>query len=279
MPDFIFKRTPAPLTSEVPVFCYHVIDEPTFRADLAFLSDNGYTTLTADQLLNHLTQNTPGPKRDVATAPPRSVVLSFDDGQRSLYDVAFPLLEEYNHKAVAFICPALHREPDENNNAGGQATHGGLCDWQQIRRMHDSGRVDFQPHTNSHRYVPDWPKPLPLAGVDGNIANERRPDPVPLNEDLKQAKAALDQALSKNTQHLAFPQYYGTPLAIQTAKQLGYRGFWWGVLPHQPINSPSTFPDMIVRTSGEFVRRLPGNGRITLRQVIAKRYGRPKGPV
>ncbi len=273
MPGFIFKRSPAPLTNEVPVFCYHVIDEPTFRADLEFLSDNGYTTLTADQLLNHLPHNTPGPKRDVVPAPPRSVVLSFDDGQRTLYDVAFPLLEEYHHKAVAFICPALHREPDENNVANGHDSHGGLCDWQQIRHMHDSGHIDFQPHTNSHRYVPDWPKPLQLSGVDNEVANLRRPEPVPLDEDLKQAKATLDQTLSKNTQHLAFPQYYGTPLAIQTAKQLGYRGFWWGVLPHRPINRPSTFPDMIVRLSGEFVRRLPGKGRIGLANIMHNRYG------
>jgi hypothetical protein len=127
LPGFIFNRDPQPFDPGVPVFCYHVVGHDTFRADLAFLKDNGYATLGADELLEHLESRKP--------APPRSVVLSFDDGQETLHTVAYPLLIEFGFKAVAFICPGLHREPDD---AGAQP-HGGLCDWQQIRQMHERG--------------------------------------------------------------------------------------------------------------------------------------------
>lgn len=265
MPKFIFSKQPRPLGVGVPVFCYHVIDEPTFRADLSFLSQNGYTTLSADDLLAHLTRAQP--------APDNSVVLTFDDGQRTLCDVAFPLLKEYNHKAVAFICPGLHREPD----APDAQPDGGLCDWQQIIEMHDSGLVDFQPHTNSHRYIPDWPRPLPMAGVDESVADQRRPPEAALQDDLREAKQTLESRLRKIAKHLAFPQYDGIQDAVTTARALGYRAFYWGVLPGKALNRPgddSDASDRIVRVSGEFLRRLPGEGRINLRHLLGKRYGK-----
>ncbi len=260
LPGFIFRKNPGTIGEGVPVFCYHVIDMARFREDLSFLSRNGYTTLTADGLLDHVAQ------REIA--PPRSVVLSFDDGQQTLYDIALPLLREFGHKAVAFICPGLHRDPGDRD----AQPAGGLCDWGQISEMHDSGHIDFQPHTNSHRYVPRWPMPLPLAGVDENVADRRRPTESSLDEDLRRAKEELDRRLGKISLHLAFPQYSGTESAIQTAKKLGYRGFWWGVLPGRPINSPGDRADRIVRISGEFVRRLPGEGRVKLADILKHRY-------
>ena len=259
LPPFILRKSPGPITDAVPVFCYHVIDEPTFRADLAFLSGNGYTTLTADALLDHLQSRTP--------APAKSVVLSFDDGQQTLHDVAFPLLKEYDHRAVAFICPGLHRD------AGDSQAAGGLCDWQQVQAMHDSGHVDFQPHTDSHRYIPGWPKPLPLAGVDDQLVDRRRPEVSNLDADLSRAKQELDRRLNKHCKHMAFPQYDGTDEAISIAGAIGYEGFWWGVLPGRPINRVGDPSDRIVRVSGEFVRRLPGDGRVSLASILKTRYG------
>lgn len=265
LPGFVLRKNPRPHDPGVPVFCYHVVDEQTFRADLAFLKNNGYTTLSADGLLDHLEQHT--------AAPPRSVVLSFDDGQRSLYDVALPLLGEFGFLAVAFICPGLHREA--SSDAGGEAQgHGGLCDWSQIKQMHDSGRIDFQPHTHSHRYVPAWPRALPLSGVDEKVADERRPKTAPLAEDLRSAKETIEQRLGKRAVHMAFPQYYGTDPAVRIGRDLGYRGFWWGVLPGRAMNHPGQSADRIVRVSGEFVRRLPGDGRVPLKQIARMRYMR-----
>lgn len=261
LPRFVFSRQPEPLGHSIPVFCYHVIDAPTFRADLAFLNDNGYTTLTADDLLEHLEQRKP--------VAEKSMVLSFDDGQRTLFDLALPLLKEYNHRAIAFICPGLHREPGEETGDGG------LCDWSQIHRMHDSGHVDFQPHTHSHRYIPDWPRPLPLAGVEDAVTDRRRPPEVSLQDDLRAARQAIEDRLDKTARHLAFPQYNGNDDAIAAARALGYEAFYWGVLPGRALNEPAPDHDAtnrIVRISGEFVRRLPGRSRVPLKNILSQRY-------
>jgi peptidoglycan/xylan/chitin deacetylase (PgdA/CDA1 family) len=262
MPRFIFAKNPKPFDPGVPVFCYHVVSRDLFRDDLAFLKRNGYTTLTADALLDHIEGRT--------AAPPQSVVLSFDDGHANLYDTVFPLLREFDCRAVAFVVPALHREDNEADD--NRAT--GLCTWSQIQEMHDSGLVDFQPHTNSHRYVPDWPRAVPLADVDPELVESRRPMPASLSEDLRRSKAELEQRLAKTTQHIAFPQYNGTDEAIGVAREIGYRGFWWGVLPGRPINCPGDPADNIVRVSGEFVRRLPGLKRVPLRRLMQQRYGK-----
>jgi peptidoglycan/xylan/chitin deacetylase (PgdA/CDA1 family) len=262
LPGFIFSKEPKDFDPAVPVFCYHVVDGHTFRADLSFLKHNGYTTLTADELLDHLESR--------KAAPPRSIVLSFDDGQLSLYRVAFPLLKEFNFKAVAFICPGLHRDRDADD----ARPDGGLCDWQQVREMHESGHVDFQPHTDGHRYVPRWPEALPLSGVDPAVADRRRPPAVTQAEDFQQSRDKLEKQLDKTAVHLAFPQYYGTDDAIREARQAGYRGFWWGVLPGRPMNKPGDPADRIVRVSGEFVRRLPGENRLSLGILLKARYGR-----
>ena len=128
------------------------------------------------------------------------------------------------------------------------------------------------------RDIPDWPKPLPLAGVDEAATDERRPIVSTLAGDLRTAKDQLDQRLGKDTRHLAFPQYVGTDSAIQTARNIGYRGFFWGVLPRRPLNRPGDPPDHIVRISGEFLRRLPGEGRLKLSQILRNRYGKRLRP-
>ncbi len=282
LPGFLLAKNPKPYDPGVPVFCYHVVSRDIFRGDMVFLKRNGYTTITADQLLDHLEGR--------VAAPVKSVVLTFDDGHTNLYDTVFPLLREFNCRAVAFVVPSLHRE----KNAAGDDPATGLCTWPQLQEMHDSGLVDFQPHTHSHRYVPDWPRAVPLAGVDPVLIDRRRPGPASLTQDLRRSKEMLESQLNKTTQHMAFPQYNGTDQAIQAARDIGYRGFWWGVLPHRPLNRPATAdsprlpgpastPDSpanhIVRVSGEFVRRLPGQGRVAMRNLLRFRYGKRFGQV
>jgi hypothetical protein len=114
---------------------------------------------------------------------------------------------------------------------------------------------------------------LPLSGVSNEVADLRRPPAAEMAEDLRRAKQALENRLGKTVQHMAFPQYDGTESAIHIACDVGYQGLWWGVLPGRPLNRPKGPPDHIVRISGEFVRRMPGDGRAKLRDLARARYG------
>ncbi len=262
LPDFILARDPKPLGDSVPVFCYHVVSRGDFEDDLVYLGNNGYETISAEVLTEHLEGRTR------LTKP--SVVLTFDDCSRNLFQVAFPLLQKYGRHAVAFAAPRFHDLAETTVDQDQRP-----CTWEELAIMHVSGLVDFQSHSYEHRYFPRWPEPVPLCGADARINNAITPvAPRSMQEDLLLAKSTLEERLGSSVRHLAFPRYDGTDEAIAMGRELGYRGFWWGVLPGRPTNRPGDTPERIVRISGEFLRRLPGQGRVSLAGILKARYGR-----
>jgi peptidoglycan/xylan/chitin deacetylase (PgdA/CDA1 family) len=260
VPAFVYSEHPPELGAAVPVFAYHTVAWSTFEADLWFLRENGYATLDADALLDHLSGRSP--------APERSVVLSFDDGSVNLYRVVFPLLKAYAQSAVAFVAPRFH-----DARCLDAASAERPCTWDEIREMHDSGRVDFQSHTLEHRYLPRWPEPVPLTGAGPDHQRCLGP-PLPVPRDFRLAREMLEAEVNKPIRHLAFPNFAGTADAVRTGLECGYRAFWWGALPRRPCNRPGDDGSCIVRLNGEFVRRLPGRERLPLRTILRARYAR-----
>ena len=257
VPKFVFARKPGGIGSSIPVFVYHAVNARVFEADLAFLHRNGYTTITSDRLLDYLCGR--------RQAPERSVVLSIDDGARNLYDVAFPLLKQYRSTAVAFIATSLHEEASNAADNPSSGIASSFCSWSHIREMHGSGHVDIQSHTHEHRYVPRWPESTPLTFSAS---------PFSMEEDFRLARETIERQLNKKVRHLAFPKYGGTDAAVRVGQACGYEAFWWGTLRGRPGNSPGDPPTHVVRVSGEFLRRLPGDGRVSLANVLRARYWR-----
>ncbi|WEK54611.1 MAG: endo-1,4-beta-xylanase [Candidatus Cohnella colombiensis] len=94
-------------TPDIPVLLYHQIvptatqDTQTsvanFRKHMKYLSANGYTTLTADEYVAII--------KNGATAPPKPILLTFDDATPDFVTNAVPILEEQTPKmnAVQFV--------------------------------------------------------------------------------------------------------------------------------------------------------------------------------
>jgi peptidoglycan/xylan/chitin deacetylase (PgdA/CDA1 family) len=260
IPSFVYSPRPRKPLAGIPVFCYHLVEKATFKADARFLKENGYTTLNADALLAVLQKKRP--------PGPCEVVLSFDDGAFNFYKVAFPLLTTYDLNAVLFVCPGLHRTAKDETDAPNR-----LCTWEELLDMHRSGRVDIQSHTLEHRSIPRWPEPVPLTGIAPETVAGRRKSPTELADDLQTSKLLLEEALDKSVRHIAWPQYAFTTEAIALAKETGYEAFWTGTLPHHPLNHPAQKDaNSVVRLSCEFVRRLPGTRRASLHSLLWKRY-------
>ena len=70
--------------------------------------------------------------------PENSMLVTFDDGYKNTYTVAYPILKKYNIKATIF----LNTKYINNDDA--------YLTWDEIREMYNSGLVDFQMHTHSH---------------------------------------------------------------------------------------------------------------------------------
>lgn len=156
-PDFVYERNPKTLQNEIPIFTLHSVEMDRFEKQLQFLSRNGYQTLTADHFYECLI--------GIKPVPERAIVLTFDDGWKSTWTVAYPLLKKYSFQAVCFIIPGLIKEdnlyyPNLDDYWAGKATLDKiidrkrtvdlLCTWQEISLMHENRTVDFQSHTMYH---------------------------------------------------------------------------------------------------------------------------------
>ena len=71
--------------------------------------------------------------------PKNSILITFDDGYKNNYTLAFPILKKYNMKATIFLNTKFI-EKDET-----------YLNWDEIREMYKSGLIDFQLHTHSHQ--------------------------------------------------------------------------------------------------------------------------------
>lgn len=133
---------------DVPILMYHnifrsgnthgdyIVSEAAFEKDLKFLSENGYTAIFMQDLINYT--------EGKGNLPEKPVILTFDDGYFNNCSYAFPLLKKYNSKAVISIIgyyTDLYTEsPDENP----QYSH---LTWNDIKAMMKSGYVEFQNHS------------------------------------------------------------------------------------------------------------------------------------
>ena len=103
-----------------------MLTDTRFREDLQWLADHGYTTVLPSQLI----AGTP--------LPERAVMLTLDDGYASNYQLAYPLLQEFQAKAV--ISLITHYTQDG---------HPSFLTWDMCSEMAQSGLVELGSHTHA----------------------------------------------------------------------------------------------------------------------------------
>lgn len=119
----------------------YVISPAQFEEDLLYIQKCGYTTISVFELMDH--------RYNGAPLPEKPILLTFDDGNESVYTYAYPLLEKYKMKAVVSIIGKytdFYSEPDTPNDV----SYANLT-WDQIREMKQSGIFEIGNHTyNMH---------------------------------------------------------------------------------------------------------------------------------
>jgi len=140
-PRFVFARRPAELAGEIPVFHYHDVGAADLERDLAFLAANHYATLTSAEFTQCLTGG--------AKAQDRAVLLTFDDGWRSLHTVAAPLLRRHGFKATAYLITGVMAPVRDAIPPGSDA--GVFVTWEEAKADRDV--IDVQSHSHWHARV------------------------------------------------------------------------------------------------------------------------------
>lgn len=216
-PDFVLARSPRLSGGEIPAFALHTIDPQVFEAQLRFLVTNGYRTITADEFHSAVTER---------SAPQeRCVLLTMDDGRKSVWTFGYPLLKKYGLRATVFLIPGFVREGDQEEpnledcwagrcsrrDLSQDAVKGNpLFSWPQAEAMYRSGVIDFQSHTLYHHPVFTGQRILDFYHPGNRMMRYSLPLPMGYESQLKNAS---DDSL------------YGMPIYQNSPPMLGQPRF------------------------------------------------------
>lgn len=202
----------AQLDNGIPVLTYHHIlrdEENTrfrhtstttsvraFSNQMTWLRDMGYTTLTMYQLEDYLHNRT--------NLPARAVVITFDDGLKSVSRYAYPLLKQYGMKATAFIVSSrIKRHPQKWAPKSLQFMS--ISELEEIKDV-----FDFQSHTHFLHRVDGYRRPVLLSRNYHNILF-----------DFKHSRRALAQ-FNPHVLYLSYPFGGYNATAVKAANDAGF---------------------------------------------------------
>ncbi|MBI5183929.1 MAG: polysaccharide deacetylase family protein [Nitrospinae bacterium] len=186
----------------VPIFLYHrfgpvtadsmTITTAIFESHLKYLKDKGYKVIPLRQLVDYY-------RGEGAPPPPRSVVITVDDGHKSVYTDMFPLIKKYHIPVTLFIYPSAI------SNASYAMT------WGQIREMKETGLFDLQSHSYWH---PNFKKE---KGRLRQVEYERF-----VEMQFKKSKETLERKFNVKVDMLAWPFGIYDDELISKAVEAGY---------------------------------------------------------
>lgn len=131
----------------------YAVSTQNFAAHLDWLSGHGYRPVALSDVIQA--------SRGQSKLPPKAVLLTFDDGLRSIYTHVFPLLRAYRYPALMAVVTGWVDLPREQQVDYGPRmfTHEDFVTWDQLREMQSSGLIEIASHSdNLHRGVTSNPQ-------------------------------------------------------------------------------------------------------------------------
>jgi peptidoglycan/xylan/chitin deacetylase (PgdA/CDA1 family) len=125
-------------------------------------------------------------------------VIAMDDGWRSVYDIAYPILKKYGFPATLFVYTDLID------------TENGLS-WGQLSELEENG-IDIQCHSMTHESLDEFTKGSMKENFEA------------LEKEISQSKALIENNLSKQCNYFSYPGGKPNSLISELLKKQGYRG-------------------------------------------------------
>lgn len=186
-----------------------------------WLKENGYNVISWQQVID--AENGKG------TLPDNAVLLSFDDGYETMYNVVFPLLKAYNYPAVfAPVTGWLDTPADQKiAYADKMLDRSVFATWSQVKEMEQSGLVEVASHThNLHNGINANPSGGQLPSV---IAPEYKNGKYEtedayknrLKSDFARTVQTLVNRIGKKPRVMVWPYGQFNDVAVQIARQAG----------------------------------------------------------
>jgi peptidoglycan/xylan/chitin deacetylase (PgdA/CDA1 family) len=183
-------------------------------------------------------------RRGEKAIPAKSAIITFDDGWKSQYEVAWPILKKFNYPVTLFIYTEGIRP--------GHFSGGESMSWEMLAEMRDAG-VDIQGHSATHS---DLRRPY-----DKIAKKKLNPEEYEqwLNKELVGSKEMIEQKLGVKVNCFAVPYGFHNDHIRDICMKAGYEAMFtvYGqpITVHTPLNSvgrylmennkPKTFTDAV----------------------------------
>ncbi|MDG2915272.1 poly-beta-1,6-N-acetyl-D-glucosamine N-deacetylase PgaB [Bisgaard Taxon 10/6] len=227
------------LNEHLGILCYHnVIDESvpnkhqqyfpqtisaqTLITHFNWLRNNGYKPVSLQQIMDARNGGHP--------LPDKAVLLTFDDGYESFYNVIYPLLKAYNYPAVYAIVTDWVNTPNNRKISYGnqKLNRNEFVTWQQLREMQASGLIEMASHTNDlHHGINANPAgsslPAVIAPAYRNGQYETSTEyKNKLRKDFQRSYDLLKKNVGVAPRAMVWPYGHFTATAADIAKEVGF---------------------------------------------------------
>jgi len=188
----VSKNTQSKNCTYVPVLNYHKVDYQSialsiapkeFEEQMEFLYNNGYHTISPDQLVANLQQGEP--------LPDKPILITFDDGYLDNYINAYPIMKKYGFTATIFIVTSLVGRDER------------FMTWDQVSEMQQNGFV-FGSHTVNH---------LPLTKLNADQ----------VRYELNESRREIARRIGYEPRYFAYPTGAYNFQIAELVRESGYR--------------------------------------------------------
>jgi peptidoglycan/xylan/chitin deacetylase (PgdA/CDA1 family) len=185
--------------AQVVVLCYHRLEgkaggnlsiEPSlFEEQMQQIKDAGLAVISMQDFLAW--------RRGEKNIPPKSVIITIDDGYVSGYEVGWPILKRYGYPFTMFVYTKFV-------NSGGKSVT-----WDQLAEMRDAG-VEIGCHTVSHEDLRRKPSKAPGTYDEW------------LKKEVEDSKKLIEDRLGIRCATLAYPFGWHNAKVQEACKAAGY---------------------------------------------------------
>lgn len=203
MMTFIFpSASSAEKNMNIPILCYHNLN-PTkpgsmsmtpkkFASQMKYLKDHGFNIIPLKDAVEYLQG-----KRD--SLPTKPVVVTVDDGWKSVYTYMLPIVQEHKMPVTLFIYP-------QTISAGANA-----MTWEQLKELQQTGLFDIQSHTYDHPNFKQMKKHMSAEKYDHYVQMQ-----------MVKSKQILEEKTGTKVTLLAWPFGIYNDYLEQQAAKAGY---------------------------------------------------------
>lgn len=183
----------------------YTVSPELFEADLKYITANGYTTVTVNDLIAYVYEG-----KDL---PDKCIMLTFDDGYYNNYYYAYPLLKKYNCKAV--ISP-IASMTEKFTCSGEVSISYGNFSVSEMQEMINSGYIEIQNHSYDMHTL------TPRKGVEQKKGESFETYKNVITEDITKAQTFIKENTGETPKCFVYPFGAESKSTLSIIKELGF---------------------------------------------------------